>query len=66
MALLDTFEQYQYPRDIGPGIYDIHSPHIPSQVEIEALISKAAQVVPIERLWAIPIVGQKQDNGMRL
>lgn len=59
MELLDTFEQYQYSRDIGPGIYDIHSPNIPSQVEMEALISKAAQMVPVERLWINPDCGLK-------
>jgi 5-methyltetrahydropteroyltriglutamate--homocysteine methyltransferase len=59
MELLDTFEQFQYPGDIGPGIYDIHSPNIPSQAEMEALIAKAAQVVPIERLWINPDCGLK-------
>jgi 5-methyltetrahydropteroyltriglutamate--homocysteine methyltransferase len=59
MELLDTFDRYQYPGDIGPGIYDIHSPNIPSQAEIEALIQKAAQVVPIERLWVNPDCGLK-------
>ncbi len=59
MELLDTFEQYQYPGDIGPGIYDIHSPNIPSQAEMEVLIAKAAQVVPIERLWINPDCGLK-------
>lgn len=59
MELLDTFKQYQYPSDIGPGIYDIHSPNIPSQAEMEALIAKAAQVVPIERLWINPDCGLK-------
>jgi len=42
--LLDTFEQYQYPGGIGPGIYDIHSPNIPSQVEIEALVALATYI----------------------
>jgi 5-methyltetrahydropteroyltriglutamate--homocysteine methyltransferase len=59
MELLDTFEQFQYPGDIGPGIYDIHSPNIPSQAEMEALIAKAAHVVPIERLWINPDCGLK-------
>lgn len=59
MELLDTFEQYQYPNDIGPGIYDIHSPNIPSQAEMEVLIEKAAQVIPIERLWINPDCGLK-------
>lgn len=59
MELLGAFEQYQYPGDIGPGIYDIHSPNIPSQVEMEALIVKAARVVPIECLWINPDCGLK-------
>ncbi len=59
MELLGTFEEYQYPGDIGPGIYDIHSPNIPSQVEMENLISKAAEVLPIERLWINPDCGLK-------
>ena len=59
MELLDTFKRYQYPGDIGPGIYDIHSPNVPSQAEMEALIEKAAQVVPIERLWINPDCGLK-------
>ena len=59
MELLDTFQRYQYPGDIGPGIYDIHSPNVPSQAEIAALIAKAAQVVPIERLWINPDCGLK-------
>jgi 5-methyltetrahydropteroyltriglutamate--homocysteine methyltransferase len=59
MELLDIFQEYQYPGDIGPGIYDIHSPNIPSQIEMEALIAKAAQVVPIERLWINPDCGLK-------
>jgi 5-methyltetrahydropteroyltriglutamate--homocysteine methyltransferase len=59
MELLDAFRQYQYPGDIGPGIYDIHSPNIPSQAEMEALIEKAALIVPIERLWVNPDCGLK-------
>ena len=59
MELLDAFKQYQYPGDIGPGIYDIHSPNIPSQAEMEALLEKAAQVIPIERLWINPDCGLK-------
>ena len=59
MELLEIFKEYQYPGDIGPGIYDIHSPNVPSQVEMEALIAKAAEVVPIERLWINPDCGLK-------
>ncbi|OJX43869.1 MAG: 5-methyltetrahydropteroyltriglutamate--homocysteine S-methyltransferase [Chloroflexi bacterium 44-23] len=59
MELLNSFTEYRYPGGIGPGIYDIHSPNIPSQDEIEALILKAAQVVPIDRLWINPDCGLK-------
>ena len=59
MELLDAFKQYQYPGEIGPGIYDIHSPNIPSQVEMEALLEKALQVIPVERLWINPDCGLK-------
>ncbi|MCL4269912.1 MAG: 5-methyltetrahydropteroyltriglutamate--homocysteine S-methyltransferase [Anaerolineales bacterium] len=59
MELLDAFKQYQYPGEIGPGIYDIHSPNIPSQAEMVDLLEKAAQVVPIERLWINPDCGLK-------
>ena len=43
MELLDTFEEHQYAQDIGPGIYDIHSPNIPSQIEMRGLISRTTQ-----------------------
>ncbi|MBV6466466.1 MAG: 5-methyltetrahydropteroyltriglutamate--homocysteine methyltransferase [Anaerolineales bacterium] len=59
MGLLEAFKQNQYPNDIGPGIYDIHSPNIPAQKEMEDLIEKAAQVVPLERLWVNPDCGLK-------
>jgi 5-methyltetrahydropteroyltriglutamate--homocysteine methyltransferase len=59
MELLDTFKQFQYPGDIGPGIYDIHSPNVPSQAEIGALIEKAARVIPVDRLWINPDCGLK-------
>jgi 5-methyltetrahydropteroyltriglutamate--homocysteine methyltransferase len=51
MELLAILQEYQYPGDIDPGIYDIHSPNILSQSEIEALIAKAIEVVPSERVW---------------
>ncbi|MCZ2121439.1 MAG: 5-methyltetrahydropteroyltriglutamate--homocysteine S-methyltransferase [Anaerolineales bacterium] len=59
MELLDAFKQYQYPGEIGPGIYDIHSPNIPTQAEMEDLLERAAQVVPVERLWINPDCGLK-------
>lgn len=59
MELLDTFEQYEYARDVGPGIYDIHSPNIPTQAEMEDLIAKAAERIPVERIWVNPDCGLK-------
>lgn len=59
MELLDAFEQFAYPNDIGPGVYDIHSPRIPSQAEMVKLLQKAAQRIPAERLWVNPDCGLK-------
>jgi len=59
MELLDAFRQHQYPNDIGPGIYDIHSPRIPTIEEFVTLIHKALQVIPAERLWINPDCGLK-------
>lgn len=59
MELLETFEVFDYPNQIGPGVYDIHSPNVPSVEWIEALLRKAAQRIPAERLWVNPDCGLK-------
>ena len=59
MELLDAFDDFQYPNQIGPGVYDIHSPNIPSQEHIVQLMRKAAERVPAERLWVNPDCGLK-------
>lgn len=59
MELLDAFDDFKYPNEIGPGVYDIHSPNIPSQEHIVALMRKAAERVPAERLWVNPDCGLK-------
>lgn len=59
MELLQSFEQFAYPNEIGPGVYDIHSPNIPEVSWIEQLLLKAAQHIPIERLWVNPDCGLK-------
>lgn len=59
MALLDAFEQFNYPNDIGPGVYDIHSPNIPTVDWIKGLLNKAKSTVPVERLWVNPDCGLK-------
>lgn len=59
MELLEAFKDFQYPNEIGPGVYDIHSPNIPSVQSIVALLRKAAQRIPKERLWINPDCGLK-------
>ncbi len=59
MELLDGFGEFAYPNEIGPGVYDIHSPRVPSTAEIEALLRRAIQVIPVERLWVNPDCGLK-------
>jgi len=59
MELLDAFEHFNYPNGIGPGVYDIHSPNIPSEQHIVALMRKAAERIPAERLWVNPDCGLK-------
>ena len=59
MELLDAFDDYAYPNDIGPGVYDIHSPNIPTEAHIVELMRKAAERIPAERLWINPDCGLK-------
>ncbi|MGY8626874.1 5-methyltetrahydropteroyltriglutamate--homocysteine S-methyltransferase [Chromobacterium violaceum] len=59
MALLADFGRFRYPNAIGPGVYDIHSPRVPSATEIRALLDKALRVIPAERLWVNPDCGLK-------
>ena len=59
MELLKAFENFDYPNEIGPGVYDIHSPRIPSTEEVLTLLQKALQYLPKERLWVNPDCGLK-------
>lgn len=59
MELLDVFDAFTYPNEIGPGVYDIHSPNTPSVDDIVALMKKAALRIPAERLWVNPDCGLK-------
>ncbi|PSQ88286.1 MAG: 5-methyltetrahydropteroyltriglutamate--homocysteine S-methyltransferase [Bacteroidetes bacterium QS_8_64_10] len=59
MDLLDDFEAFDYPNQIGPGVYDIHSPRVPSQPEIESLIEKALGALRADQLWVNPDCGLK-------
>jgi 5-methyltetrahydropteroyltriglutamate--homocysteine methyltransferase len=59
MELLEAFRTFNYPNDIGPGVYDIHSPRVPDKEEMLRLMQKAAAVIPRERLWINPDCGLK-------
>ena len=59
MELLEAFEQFDYPNDIGPGVYDIHSPRVPDTAEMVKLMAKAVKRIPAERLWVNPDCGLK-------
>ncbi|WP_281336689.1 5-methyltetrahydropteroyltriglutamate--homocysteine S-methyltransferase [Flavobacterium eburneipallidum] len=59
MELLDVFADFKYPNEIGPGVYDIHSPRVPSRNEMVHLLEKASAVVPVDQLWVNPDCGLK-------
>ena len=59
MELLDVFESFAYPNEIGPGVYDIHSPNAPTAEHISSLMQQASQRIPAERLWVNPDCGLK-------
>jgi len=59
MELLDAFADFHYPNEIGPGVYDIHSPRVPSKEEMTALLEKASQVLTPKQLWVNPDCGLK-------
>ncbi len=59
MELLDAFQDFAYPNEIGPGVYDIHTPNIPDVAWMVALMEKALEKIPAERLWVNPDCGLK-------
>lgn len=59
MELLEAFKAFEYPNDIGPGVYDIHSPRVPDKAEMVELMSKAVQRIAADRLWVNPDCGLK-------
>ena len=62
MELLDAFVEFDYPNEIGPGVYDIHSPRVPATEEMMDLLEKAVDVLPPEQLWVNPDCGLKTRN----
>lgn len=59
MKLLKAFKDFHYPNDIGPGVYDIHSPNVPTVESMMNLLEKAAENIPVEQLWVNPDCGLK-------
>jgi len=59
MELLEAFAAFAYPNEIGPGVWDIHSPRVPSAEEMTALLRRAMERLPAERLWLNPDCGLK-------
>lgn len=59
MELLDAFKDFNYPNEIGPGVYDIHSPRIPTVEEMVVLLNKAKALIPAQNLWVNPDCGLK-------
>ncbi|MCX2679574.1 5-methyltetrahydropteroyltriglutamate--homocysteine S-methyltransferase [Galbibacter sp. EGI 63066] len=59
MELLDAFVNFKYPNEIGPGVYDIHSPRVPNVEEMETLLNKASELIPVRNLWVNPDCGLK-------
>ena len=59
MELLTAFVDFKYPNEIGPGVYDIHSPRVPTEQEIELLLQRASEHLPAENIWVNPDCGLK-------
>ena len=59
MELLDAFVRYRYPNEIGPGVYDIHSPRVPDTKEMETLLGKVTEVLAADQIWVNPDCGLK-------
>ena len=59
MELLEAFETYRYPNEIGPGVYDIHSPRVPGTEEMRDLLMLAAKYLSPDQIWVNPDCGLK-------
>ena len=59
MELLNAFADFKYPNEIGPGVYDIHSPRVPTVDEMATLLEKASALLPARNLWVNPDCGLK-------
>lgn len=66
MDLLSAFARFQYPNEIGPGVYDIHSPRVPSEEEMFELLKKALKAIDPQRLWVNPDCGLKTRGWLEV
>src|SRR5690606_8472267 len=66
MELLQAFDTFEYPNDIGPGVYDIHSPNIPTREEIIDLMQKAGERIPVRHPWVKPALRNLVDAAKEL
>jgi 5-methyltetrahydropteroyltriglutamate--homocysteine methyltransferase len=66
MELLDAFVSFRYPNEIGPGVYDIHSPRVPSASDMGALLDKARGVLKAEQIWVNPDCGLKTRGWLEV
>jgi len=66
MELLDAFVSFRYPNEIGPGVYDIHSPRVPSASDMGALLDKARGVLRPEQIWVNPDCGLKTRGWLEV
>ena len=66
MELLDVFREFKYPNEIGPGVYDIHSPRIPSVDEIAHHIRSILKYISAEQVWINPDCGLKTRNNQEV
>ncbi|UCJ08074.1 5-methyltetrahydropteroyltriglutamate--homocysteine S-methyltransferase [Chitinophaga pendula] len=62
MELLEAFARFKYPNEIGPGVYDIHSPRVPTVEEMSSLLQKASTLLPARNIWVNPDCGLKTRN----
>ena len=59
LTILDVLKENNFRTEVGPGVYDIHSPRVPSKEEIKAAIGKMLERIPVEKLWVNPDCGLK-------
>ena len=66
LELLKAFESFNYPNQIGPGVYDIHSPRVPSSDEIVKQVEKMLKYIDADKLWINPDCGLKTRNWLEV